>query len=115
MDRTIVRDLFRPSAEFFGAGGRLQPQETGWCADVEQWLAQQQTGQGEEAARAKAVCAGAQALSLQSTMLGAAPTALINGSVLREGQWINGFRLKYITSNAVLVTKDGVDVELRMK
>jgi hypothetical protein len=40
---------------------------------------------------------------------------LVNGQVLRPGQWINGFRILSIGSGSVTVVKDNVEVDLHMK
>ena len=121
MDRAITRDLFRPNADFFPP---QEPQaatvvgretEAGWFAQVGQWVAQSQAGNEDDTLRLSALRAQASILSLQSTMLGNSPTALINGKVLRVGDWISDFRLKKITSTSVIVSKDGVDIELQMK
>ena len=41
-------------------------------------------------------------------------TALINGQVLRKGDWINGFQIKSIASDCCVIVRDGVELELRM-
>jgi hypothetical protein len=79
------------------------------------WVEQARKARRDEAARAKAVRAQAAALELQSTMVGPSASALINGQVLQKSAWINGFRVKSIGSDSCVVTKDGVDVVLRMK
>lgn len=124
MDRGITRDLFSPNPEFFPApySGTdpkvtiIDPQaEGGWFGGIGGWIRQKQQARREEVARVAIIRAQAQALSLQSTMLGPSPTALVNGQVLRQGEVIQGFRLQRVDSDSCVVSKDGVDVLLRMK
>lgn len=126
LDRTIARDLFRPNPELFppsgddrGAGGanagKAQDDQPGWFQQVWDWVEQARQARRDEIARAEAVRAQAGALVLQSTMVGPSATALINGQVLQKSDWIDGFRVKSIASDTCVVSKDGVDVVLRMK
>lgn len=126
LDRAITRDLFKPSPELFppsgddrGASRRSAEDARGgqpsWFRQVEAWVEQARQARRDEAARAKAVRAQAAALELQSTMVGPSASVLINGQVLRKSAWMNGFRVKSIGSDSCVVTKDGVDVVLRMK
>lgn len=66
-----------------------------------------------EAAK-RAVRAQAHALTLQSTVVGATPTAIVNGQVLRAGDWINGFKVVAITTRSCTMEKDGTRVTLEM-
>lgn len=63
----------------------------------------------------RTVLAQAGSLEVQSTIASDDPTAIINGVVLRRGDWINGFRVVEITAGACVVAKKGVKVTLRMK
>ena len=58
--------------------------------------------------------AQARSLTLQSTMLSENPVAIINGQVLRVGEWINGFEVTEITAHACKVSKTDVTVLLKM-
>jgi hypothetical protein len=62
----------------------------------------------------RAIQAQAKALTLQSTVIGAVPTAIVNGQVLRVGDWVNGFQVKEITSRVCTVEKKGMSVVLEM-
>ena len=122
MDRKITRDLFKPNLEYFppaeGVGSHVvvaTDQQKGLFQQAYQWVCQKQNARRRHMEHIGAIRARAQAFSLQSTVLGRSPTALINGQVLRKGDWISGFRLKAIASNYCIVSKNGVDVELHMK
>ncbi|HAU37238.1 MAG TPA: hypothetical protein DCX07_05925, partial [Phycisphaerales bacterium] len=75
--------------------------------------AEQQAAQREQ--EVQAIHAQARALNLQSTMLGAVPTALLNDRVLRVGEWVNGFRVAEIGASWCVVEKSGVQIRLMMK
>ena len=127
MDRNITRDLFMPNPDFYPSHSRALDtrvtlvgqgdgeDQQGWFECIAGWVKEKQEAQRDERARVTLIRARAQALLLQSTMLGPSPTALINGQVLREGDQIGGFRVKKIFSDGCTVTKDGVDVSLQMQ
>lgn len=124
MDRRIARDLFRPRLEYFALQGgtnfetilvSVEEEPTELFGQIGRWVAQKHQAQRELQGRVTVIGAQAQALSLESTMLGASPTAIINGQVLRKGEWVSGFRVERIQSDACVVSKDGVEVELHMK
>lgn len=64
---------------------------------------------------ARAVRAQAVSLTLQSTMIGANSSAVINGQVLRVGDYVEGFRVVAIHPRSCNVKKRGVEVSLGMK
>lgn len=53
-------------------------------------------------------------LRLQSTMTGPAPTAYINGILLREGNTYKGFQIRQINNRSVSLEKDGLVFNLHM-
>jgi hypothetical protein len=124
MDRNIARDLFKPNPELYpprtgsgAVGTDLRGQQQGprgWLGQLGEWLNRKRRSQHDRQAWVAAIRAQARALSLQSTMLGATPTALINGEMLREGDWISGFRLESIASGRCVISREGVKVVLRM-
>lgn len=57
----------------------------------------------------------AERLNLQSTLLGEAPRALVNGQLLEVGQMIEGFTLLEVGGRQARLQKDGVVVVLKMK
>jgi len=54
-------------------------------------------------------------LTLQTTMVGKVPTAVINGRILRIGSVINGFKVIEINTRSCQLEKDGVRVLLEME
>jgi len=65
-----------------------------------------------EASQRRAIIAQSKALSLQSTVVSANPTAIINGKVLRVGEVIDGFEVIAITWRTCEIRKDSVTVRL---
>ncbi|QNN24601.1 hypothetical protein HED60_20775 [Planctomycetales bacterium ZRK34] len=53
-------------------------------------------------------------LKLQSTILGAQPRAMINGTLIGPGQNIAGFTVTEIRPRSITITKNGVTLELEM-
>ena len=72
-------------------------------------------GTDHQRAQMRRVQAEARALTLQSTIIGATPTAIINGRVIREGKTINGFRVVAVTARGCVIEKQGVKIALQMK
>jgi hypothetical protein len=106
IDRDIQRDIFRPKLEAFSLEGPVQATDT---------AVETPEGQEVEEHRRRRVEGEAQALRLQSTVVSATSTAIINGKVLTEGETINGFRVVEIKPHACLIEKEGVRIRLRMR
>lgn len=58
--------------------------------------------------------AQAKALALQSTMVGSVPTAIVNGQVLRVGEWISGFQVVEIAARSCTIEKQGTRLILEL-
>ncbi|MFA6133707.1 MAG: hypothetical protein WC869_06785 [Phycisphaerae bacterium] len=97
IDTTIQRDIFSAPAGLFpsGVAASVQPDNH------------------DEAA--KAADDQVRGMTLQSTILSASPTAIINGKVLKIGSQIGGFQVMEITSGSVTLEKADVKVVLEMK
>lgn len=104
--RKISRDLFQPNTDFFPPVQEVAPKATAKVEAADENIAElQRRGQ---------VQAQARSLVLQSTILGTVPTAIINGKVLRSGEWVSGFEVMEITTHTCSVRKNGVTVVLEM-
>jgi hypothetical protein len=103
------RDIFEPNLDFFvpadASANRTSPEA----------VADQDEEAQQHEAEVQVIRAQAKALMLQSTMLGAVPTAMINDRVLRVGDWVNGFEVVQIGSGECVLEKNGVRVRLEMK
>jgi hypothetical protein len=104
MDRKIQRDLFAPNRRFFAPP--KEPTEEAPAKKTPEQIEQE---------RREAIRMQAQALALQSTIVGTTPTAVIDGMVLRKGEWVGGFEVTEIKPRSCTVRKDGVSVVLKME
>jgi hypothetical protein len=68
----------------------------------------------DETLQAQAVRQSALSLTLQTTILGENPRAVINGQVLRPGQSIQGFVLIRVMPRGVVLSRRGIEVTLEM-
>ena len=104
--RKVDRDLFTPHPVYFPPHQRakIAPKIVPTAADA---------ATQREALR-RAVLAQAQSLTLQSTVVGSTPTAIVNGRVLRVGDWINGFCVVRISTHRCVVKKDQIEVILEL-
>ncbi len=100
----VDRDLFTPNPVYF------PPRQTSGSTPVVTMIGD--GGKQDDARRA--VQAQAQALTLQSTMLGDVPTAIVNGRVLRADDWISGFQVIEIQARSCTLGKLGVRVVLEL-
>ena len=103
----VDRDLFTPDPTYFPA--RRKPRPATVIKPIDDSIAVKE-------AQDRAVRAQAQALSLQSTIVGDVdvPTAIINGEVLRVGDLINGFRVVDIAARTCTVEKANLRITLEM-
>jgi hypothetical protein len=54
-------------------------------------------------------------LKLQSTVMGARPKAVINGSLVEEGDIVASFRVTRISARGVVVEREGIKFDVAMK
>jgi len=103
----IQRNLFLPNSAFFPPKeeDKAKPKPTVTPVDA---------AAARREAQRRAVQTEAQALTLQTTIVGASPTAIINGQVLGVGGWLNGFQVVSINSGSCVVEKKGMRVTLEM-
>ncbi len=110
LDTKVSRDIFLPDESVFPprVEKKIEPPS----------VKLENEGPSEEEkleARKKIVLAQAQALTLQSTIVSATPTAMINDRVLRKGDTISGFEVVEITPRTCSLMKDEITVILGMK
>jgi|GEM_PF-1185103 len=111
------RDIFKPNTDYFAPERPAEPER----AAVE---AKPTGPTPEEIAAAEArrlqaerevIRKQAETLELQSIMLGARPTAMINDRVVRAGDEVDGFRVKTIDSGGCVVQKRDVEIRLNLR
>lgn len=107
----ITRDIFMPDLSVFPRTAANA--KSGGSVDV---VEDEKTRRDAERKRREALIREQAAeLHLESTITGKAPNAIINGSVLGRGGVISGFRIIEINSQACIVEKDGVKLNLTME
>jgi len=106
--RQITRDLFAVNIELF------PPKETLSKVSLAEGRNDGQSAQAVLKTRQRVIQAQARALALQTTVISSDPTAIINGRVLRIGDWINGFKMIEITPRSCTLEKNGIRVVLQM-
>jgi hypothetical protein len=115
----IHRNLFAVRLEYFPQDGS-KPQSSGEEEGFWDQLAKSLVAKAdqEEAKRilAQNVKAQAARLELQSTMMSqGSPKAMINGTLIGEGETIGGFRVLQIESKRIVVEREGVKLEILFK
>ena len=120
--KRITRDLFKPDPRYFPMIKNsnckvvlLPKQSKGIFDQVHSWVQQTYSRERERYLKIEAIRNQAESLSLQSTMVGPSPSALINGRVVRIGETIEGFKVVSIKPNTCVISKDGIELELHMK
>jgi hypothetical protein len=103
----VDRDIFTPNVAYFPVEEKAKPSTVVSSAQVIDPTAKAEAAKLQVQAQAKA-------LSLQSTVVGAVPTAIVNGRVMRVGDWISDFQVVQINSRSCQLEKSGIRVVLEM-
>ena len=107
---TVQRDLFRPDPVHFPRYQNVQATSVNGAKSGPDRV-DEFDGRSEAEVLVRKC---AQNLKLQSTLLGPKPKALINGSLVNPGDYIEGFHLLEVRSRQVTIQKDGIKVMLQM-
>lgn len=99
LDTNIKRDVFKPTPGLFPSQRAKQAAAVAGKIDDDNRIIFEQSKN----------------LSLQSTVFGATPTAIVNNKVLKKGDMINGFLVVEINPSSVLMEKNGSKVLIWMK
>ena len=106
IDTDIERDLFRPNSAFFPPLEKPKPNRI---------VIEEASREALRKAEIQAVRAQAQALVLQSTIVSATPTAIINSRVLRAGEVFNDFKIIEIGARSCTLEKNDIKIILEMR
>lgn len=115
--RELPRDPFELDREWLGTAvltSQPTAQESSWS---ELWDAFRESARARRkihARRMHQIESDAAKLKLQSTLVGPAPTAVINGLIVQPGDTIDGFVIDAIEPRLVRVRKDGHTVSLSL-
>jgi hypothetical protein len=104
---TVDRDIFTPNVAYYPVEEKAKPNTVVSAAQMVDPTAKAEAEKLRVQAQAKA-------LSLQSTVVGVVPTAIINGRVLRVGDWVSDFQIVQINSRSCQLEKSGIRVMLEM-
>lgn len=102
----VDRDIFTPKEMYFPIEAKVKPGKVVTAIIVDP--------NARKEAERREIQAQAQSLSLQSTVVGSVPMAIINGRMLHVGDWINKFQVAEITSRYCQLEKSGIRVVLEM-
>lgn len=104
------RDLFELRRHLYPPAESAEPQ-----GEKPPEVAKSGSEQADERSQERrAIRSQARSLRLQSTILGATPRAMINGTLLEPGQRIRGFELIRVGSRKAILRKAGVEIVLEM-
>jgi hypothetical protein len=103
----VDRDIFTPNVAYYPIEEKAKSSTVVSSTQVIDPTTKAEAAKQEVQARARA-------LSLQSTVVGAVPTAIVNGQVLRVGDWISDFQVVEINSRSCQLEKSGIRVVLEM-
>jgi hypothetical protein len=104
---TVDRDIFTPNVAYYPVEEKANPNTVVSAAQVVDPIVKAEAEKLRVQAQAKA-------LSLQSTVVGTVPRAIINGRVLRVGDWVRDFQIVQINSRSCQLEKSGIRVMLEM-
>jgi len=111
----ITRDIFTPNPAYFPPEVSTQTQARIEPDPGEAATQPAQPPKPDPREQELAILAQARGLHLQSTSISETSTAIINGLVLRKGDWINDFQVVEIAARTCVVVNKGVKVTLRME
>ena len=109
LDRTIRRDVFEPSDVYFPVSVEpsrpVDPRPKPATAPAVD----------QQALLARLIAEQARSLKVETVILSESPTAIINGRVVRAGDYISGFKIVEIGAKGCVVKKDEVRVNLTLQ
>ncbi|MFP4106718.1 MAG: hypothetical protein ACLFVU_11585 [Phycisphaerae bacterium] len=109
-ERSVRRDLFSPNPSYFPP---VKQQEAVVVKEEPKEPEVDLEALRQEAIR-KSIRMAGRSLSLECTMTGTNPAAVINGKTVRVGEWINNFQLMSVTAKSCIVKQKDVEITLQM-
>jgi hypothetical protein len=117
----ISRNLFTVRLEYFPAegprsgAGVKESMDDGFWGRLEKSLTLQADQRDKRENQIANYKAQAAQLNLQSTMMSPLPKALLNGELVGEGDVVASFRVLKIEARRVIVEREGIRLEIKMK
>jgi hypothetical protein len=115
---TIARNDFIVKSEYFSADVTKKsdalPQPGFWEA-LGKSLSVQADQKGKREAQIARLKQQAADLKPTSTVMGTSPRAMINGTLVAEGETVDSFRVLRIESHGIVVQREGIELAIPMK
>jgi len=116
----LGRNLFVVKLDYFPQDGRMAetlraPVGDGFWDEVAKSMTQQADQRKERQILIENLRLQAAQLRLETTMMGTKPKALINGQLVGEGEVVANFRVLKIEARRIIVGREGIKLEIRMK
>jgi len=116
----LGRNLFVVKLDYFPQDGRMNPTlrapaGDGFWDEVAKSMTHQADQKKERQILVENLRLQAAQLKLETTLMGAKPKALINGQLVGEGEVVANFRVLKIEARRIIVEREGIKLEIRMK
>jgi hypothetical protein len=116
----IVRNLFSVQLDYYGQQGAVPAGpvargEDGFWDELAKSLSSQADHNKQRQIRTDNAIRDAAKLQLQTIVMSAAPTAVIDGEMVGEGSVVAGFRVLKIEARRIIVEREGIKLEIPMK
>jgi hypothetical protein len=115
----IKRNLFAVPLDYYPRDGAGAGEDTGNANGFWDQLSKSMSAQADQQEQRQILIENikikAAALNLQSTMMGAQPTAMVNGEMVREESVVAGFRVLRIEARRMIIEREGIKLEIFMK
>ncbi|HEV7300387.1 MAG TPA: hypothetical protein VGN72_13555 [Tepidisphaeraceae bacterium] len=117
----VGRNLFAIKLDYFPQDGTKvdqtlrAPQGNGFWDKLAKSMASRADQRRERQILVENLQLQAMQLRLQSTVMGPSPGALVNGSLVREGDVVASFRVLKIEARRIVVEREGIKLEIPMQ
>lgn len=115
----LDRNLFLIQYDYYASENSrtapdAKPVDDGFWDRLEKSLAQHADQRKERQILIENLQSQAAQLKLQSTVNGSQPKAIINGTLVKEGDVVASFRVVKIEARRIVVEREGIQLEIRM-
>jgi len=114
----LSRNVFAVRPEYFRSAGAAATQSStdgGFWEELAKSFKPQADEQSKRRQALDQVMLEAADLKLESTLMGPAPTALVNGKLVKEGDVVALFRVVRIEARGIIVEQKGIKLEIQFK
>jgi hypothetical protein len=116
----VVRNLFAVQLDFYRQQGdapaaAVTRVDDGFWDELAKSLSSRADQNKQRQIRTDNAVRDAANLKLQTIVMSAAPTAVIDGEMVEEGSVVAGFRVSKIEARRIIVEREGIKLEIPMK